>query len=79
MTKAKMLGKRFGGVWTYRGMKTWECEDGRLVVGCSRGVDQFDNPLPGGPVWYIYTPMGLGESFDWPASRAMIPDFCLRT
>jgi hypothetical protein len=76
MTKVKILAKHFGGNWTYRGMSCWECVDGRIVQGCSRGVDQFDNPLPGGPVWYLYpADGGMAELFEWPASKAIVPDF----
>lgn len=68
MSKVKQLAKRLGGAWQYCGSLRWECEDGRAVQGCSRGVDQFDNPLPGGPVWHLYHPSGKAESFEWAAA-----------
>lgn len=66
MTKVKILAKALGGTWNYCGMCRWECDDGRAVQGFSRGVDQFDNPLPGGPIWNLYGPQGGGEPFEWP-------------
>ena len=52
MTKAKLLGKHLGGIWTYDGCTSWHCDDGRRSVRrCSPGVDQFDDPLPGCAYW----------------------------
>ncbi len=49
---SKMLGKSLGGVWTYRAPCVWDCDDGvRMVVRCSPGVDEWDNPLPGSECW----------------------------
>jgi hypothetical protein len=48
VTKAQILAANFGGRWTYDGMASWHCDDEkRFVSRCSRGVDQFDDPLPG--------------------------------
>lgn len=74
MTKVKRLEKLLGGHWKYVGMLRWECDDGRSVQGCSRGVDEFDNPLPGGPVWYLYTKDGA-QLLDWPSKAVYCPVF----
>lgn len=75
MTKVKLIAKKYGGVWKYVGpTPRWECEDGRVIQGCSRGVDEFDNPLPGGPVYYLYKPGKLlpAECLDNPFGASIL-------
>jgi len=45
--KCKLLEKRFGGKWKYRGFVGWDCDDGRYACYISNGCDEFDNPYPG--------------------------------
>lgn len=54
MSICQNLTKHLGGKWTYHAPATWSCDDGkRMVVKCSPGVDQFDDPIPGAH-WYLY-------------------------
>lgn len=32
MSKAKKLGKMYGGNWTYDGSTSWNCDDGKRYV-----------------------------------------------
>ena len=42
-SKAKQLAKTFGGQWTYNGLATWYCDDGkRHVSRCAASCDEAD-------------------------------------
>jgi len=50
--KSQYLTKKYGGRWEYDGHTTWHCNDGRYVMRCSAGVDEFDNDL--GSQYWLY-------------------------
>lgn len=71
-TKTKMLERILGGNWEYRGrggfMRSWVCDDGRVVRYTAALVDQFDNICGPCQCW-IDTPNAPTEPFYWYNSK----------
>jgi hypothetical protein len=65
MSKAKRLGKMYGGVWTYDGETRWNCDDGKRYV--ARHAGHIDDVGDAHGIRYaIYdTLTGIGMSVDF--------------
>lgn len=52
MTKAKILSKNYGGVWTYNGLTSWFCDDEKRHVARTCSSCDEDDRWP--PNYWLY-------------------------
>ena len=63
-TVVSALTKHEGGKWTYRGMCTWECNDGRTVSRCALMGGHTGDEYTGS-AYYLYEQCKGGRRLDY--------------